>query len=220
MLKFRRYKDRILNCIEMGFGDTWAVTSYLLRMSEELKKPIRVHTVNSKFKNDVKAIIPHLDSPGEINFVDQAAQMGMEYCKPYSVKFVPTKKQWNPSANIVAYQFDGNHLNVKKNLPPGALASLINSLNSLGYEPVDVGHKKSISFIIDTLSQCNFFIGCPSGIGIASMSVGNPIYLITRNINPQYVAYMKNCHYVTRQDVQMFRCVEDFLCPRKVLRLL
>lgn len=214
MLKVRKlYFDKVYGYSDevSGFGDLWAVTSYLLRVSEESGKPTRFFTRVKKLKKTMKDIIPFLTSKGNIDFVDQPLQKILSYCEPYSVKFVPTNKTWsNNHNNIVAYQFDGIHLSEQKNLPLPRLRFLIKSLKDLGFIPVDVGHGRPIKHIIDILSECQFFVGCPSGLSVVSMSVGNPIMLITRNINPRYCPFMRRCQYKTRT-VDMYRTVDEFI---------
>jgi len=216
MLKFRKLstaKDKIYGYADMcGFGDIWALTSYLLRVSEEAGRPTRFFTRNEKIRAIIRSIIPHLRSKGKIHLAHNPLQKQLGYCEPFLVKFVPTHKKWqyNRASNIVAYQFDGNHLGNEKNLPWQRQLYLLRSLRRMGFIPVDVGHKKPIRFIVDTLSKCRFFVGCPSGLSVVSISVGNPVYLITRSINPKYCGFMRNCQYKTKE-VHMYRTVDEFL---------
>ena len=214
MLKVRKYgwKDCVYSSPELAFGDAWAATSYLLRVSEELNAPVRVRSINGTFKQRVNLITPHLNTKGAINFVDKPIQAGINYCEMYSAKFVPTKKTWTKNnSNIIAYQFDGFHLRHQKNLPIGALNNLINSLKTLGYYVVDVGHKKPIGYIVETLANCKLFVGCPSGLSVVCMSARTPICLITRNLELSFLNFLKSCQYKTRPDIQMYRTVKDFL---------
>lgn len=215
MLKVRKlYVDKVYGYSDdaSGFGDLWAVTSYLLRVSEESGKPTQFFSRIKKVKSTMRDIIPHLSSKGRIEFVDRPLQKILGYCEPYSVKLVPTNKLWNYNRhhNIVAYQFDGIHLSEQKNLPLPRLRFLIQSLKELGFRPFDIGHGRAIKDIIDILSECQFFVGCPSGLSVVSMSVGNPIILITRNIDPRYCTFMKRCQYKTAE-VDMYRTVDEFL---------
>lgn len=214
MLKVKKlYFDKIYGYSDelSGFGDLWAVTSYLLRVSEESGKPTRFFSRIKKVKNTMRTIIPYLTSKGSISFVDKSNQKVLRYCEPYAVKFVPTNKVWNNKhSDVVAYQFDGVHLSKQKNLPLPRLRFLIKSLKALGLKPVDVGHGRPIEYIIDILSNCRFLVGCPSGLSIVSISVGNPVILITRNIDPKYCVYMKTCQYKTKP-VQMYRTVDEFI---------
>lgn len=197
-----------------GFGDLWALTSYLLRVSEESGKPARFFTRNQKQKDIVGSIIPHLRSKGKIVFVSRPTEKLLGYCEPFLVKLVSTKQIWkyNRQAKIVAYQFDGVHLADQKNLPLPRLIHLLRSLTNQGYIPVDVGHHKPLSFIINTLSRCKFFVGCPSGLSVVAMSVGCPIMLITRKISPAYLGFMKrHCQYKTSRMIEMYMTVDEFL---------
>ena len=219
MLKVKKYalKDKIYGYPDAcGLGDVWAVTSYLLRISEEADLPSRFFTKNIEFRNRIEAIRPFLRSKGQIQFVSQASQRVFNYCEPYKVKFVPTLQKWNGKSNIVAFQFDGNHLYDRKNLPDKRLKFLIKSLTEMGYNSVDVGNHKSISFIVETLANCRLFVGCPSGLSVACLSVGTPIYLITRRLHPDFLQWLRKCHYRT-VDVQMFTTVDQFLIRVKQL---
>jgi hypothetical protein len=197
-----------------GFGDMWAVASYLLRVSEELKKPVRFFAQSSKQRDIIRAVLPHLRSKGKVDLVPAptAKMKWLGYCEPFRVKFVPTYRRWkyNKYSNLVAYQFDGRHLAAEKNLPPQRLKYLLDSLHLMGYHTVDVGHKKPLEFIIDVLAKCKFFIGCPSGLSVVSASVGNPVFLITRAMHPLFLKFMQECQYRTKS-VHMFTTVDEFL---------
>jgi hypothetical protein len=196
-----------------GFGDMWAVTSYLLRLSEESKKPTQFWSQSARQTDMIKLIVPFLRSKGTISFVPPTSKIKMvEYCEPFRVKFVPTYKRWeyDKCSKLVAYQFDGNHLADIKNLPLLSLKYLLQSLEAMGYQTVNVGENKPLSYIIDVLSQCKFFVGCASGLSIASISVGNPVFLITRMINPLFLKFMMDCQYRTKH-VQMFSTTDEFL---------
>lgn len=204
------------NCIyhyqeNIGFGDIWALTSYLLQISEELRQPARFSAVSLNLLNTIRLITPFMKTKGEIKIVSESFQRFIDYCDPFRIKLLPTYKTWsNNNSKIIAYQFDGKHLHDKKNLPLRRFRFLLNSLIEMGYEPVDVGHYRPISFIIDILSKCRFFVGCPSGLSVVCMSVDTPIHLITRQINPYYLSFMRNCQYRT-VDVQMYTTVNAFL---------
>ena len=196
-----------------GFGDMWAVTSYLLRVSEEIKKPASFWAKSSKQRDIIRSITPLLKSNGTINIVDSPSRKMkiLNYCEPFRVKFVPTYKRWRRNkSKIIAYQFDGSHLAEDKNLSMRRLLYLLKSLDLMGYELVDVGHHKPLSYIVDVLSQCKFFVGCPSGLSVVSISVGNPVFLITRTMEPLFLRFMLDCQYCTKH-VQMFSTVDEFL---------
>jgi hypothetical protein len=216
MLKIKKLvlKEKIYGYTEYcGFGDLWAVASYLLRVSEELGKPSRFFG-KSKQRNTINSILPHFRSKGAVNIVPHPPQKlkMLGYCEPFRVKFVPTHQSWkyNKYSKTVAYQFDGYHLAGEKNLPLKRFMYLLESLNAMGYQAIDVGNSKPISFIIDTLAKCKFFVGCPSGLSVVSISVGNPVFLITRLMNPLFLKFMQNCQYRTKS-VQMFTTVDEFL---------
>lgn len=221
MLKVSKWKDRVYNYSEMcGFGDVWALTSCLLKISEHIKKPVRFFSV-SKYLNDlIKLISLFLISRGKIQFVYQYPQVVFDYCEPflYNLKRTCNKWRYNKS-KIVAYQFDGRHLSYEKNLPPKRLTFLLESLIKLGYTPVNIGEKKPISFIVNTLAKCEFFIGCPSGMSVVCSSVGTPIHLITRQIPSDYLGFLRTCQY-RRANVFMYRTVNEFLVWAKRHRYL
>lgn len=217
MLKIKKLvlKEKVYTYTQYcGFGDIWAVTSYLLRVSEEIKKPARFWPRSSRQRDIIRAVTPLLRSRGSIDIVPAPTpKMKMlNYCEPFRVKFVPTYKRWkhNKYSNIVAYQFDGNHLADEKNLPLPRLMYLLKSLEAMGYKTMDVGHRKPLPYIIDVLSKCKFFVGCPSGLSVVSISVGNPVFLITRSMNPLFLRFMADCQYRTKS-VQMFSTVDEFL---------
>ncbi len=195
-----------------GFGDAWAVTSYLLRMSEEAKKPVKFASSEGSLKNRIELISNFLDSTGKIQMVHQFQERVIRYCEAYSVKFVRTKKRWKDNhSRIVAYQFDGNHLASQKNPPPDKVAALVKELTYMGYQPIDIGHMKPLDFVINTLAKCKFFVGCPSGMAHVSMSVGNPIYVITRNMSPKFVDFMKVCQYKTASNINILPNMREFI---------
>jgi len=215
MLKVVKYgqHDRIYGYPEeCGFGDIWAVTSYLLRISEESARPTKFVARTKSFKTTIQNILPLLKSKGEIEFIGgQAAQRILNYCEPYKVKFVPTINKWaNNNSKIIAYQFDGSHLSNHKNINGNRLEWLLSNLIKIGYEPVNVGGRQSVEFIVDTLAKAKLFVGCPSGLSIAAISVGTPIFLITKMLKMKFVRFLRSCQYHTRP-VRMFRTVNQFL---------
>jgi hypothetical protein len=214
MLKVIKYSqhDRIYGYPEeCGFGDIWAVTSFLLRISEESARPTKFAARSKSFKSTMQDILPLLQSKGKIEFVGgQAAQRILNYCEPYKVKFVPTINKWTGNSKIIAYQFDGNHLANHKNINKDRLEWLLNNLIKMGYEPVNVGGRQSVEFIIDTLAKAKLFVGCPSGLSVAAISVGTPIFLITKMLKVKFVRFLRSCHYHTKP-VRMFRTVNQFL---------
>lgn len=197
---------------ECGFGDIWAVTSYLLRLSEKTSTPTKFFTKSQRFKTTMKEILPFLNSSGRIEFVaGSAAHKILNYCEPYRTKFVPTTKIWERRhSKIIAYQFDGNHLAKLKNISSFSVSKLLDSLTKMGYTPVNIGDQKSIEFIVDTLSQAKLFVGCPSGLSIAAISVGTPIFLITKMLNVDFVRFLRSCQYHTTC-VKIFRTIRQFL---------
>lgn len=222
MLKFKRYsiKNKIYGYQDAcGFGDIWALTSYLLRVSEESGKPTHYFSRNQRQKEIMQSIVPHLKSKGKIVFSFKPTERLLGYCEPFLLKLVPTKRTWkyNGCARVVAYQFDGVHLADEKNLPLPRLIHLLRSLTNQGFIPIDVGHHKPLSFIVDTLAKCKFFVGCPSGLSVAAMSVGCPIMLITRKIKPAYLGFMKRCQYNTSRRIEMYMTVDEFLIRSRQL---
>lgn len=194
-----------------GFGDIWAVTGYLLRLSEESHRPSKFFTKNADLKQDIRSITPFFDSKGTIELVSAPPQRIFTYCEPYLCRPTPTIKTWKRNnSNIVACQFDGRHLYKHKNVEGSRLRFLTRSLASMGLRLIDVGNRKPISYIVDVLANCRFFVGCPSGLSVVSMSVGNPVYLITRMMDPRYLSFMERCHY-KYGNVQMFMTVDEFL---------
>lgn len=195
-----------------GFGDAFAVTNYLLRASERIKKPVRFACHNRDLRERVRFISTYLDTPGRINIVNARKQKILGYCEPFGVKFVRTKRRWryNHWSKIVAYQFDGRHLAEEKNLPPDRVDYLVKQLKMMGYNPIDVGNHKPLGYVIDVLAKCRFFVGCPSGIAHVSQSVGNPIYVITKEMKRSYLNFMRRCQYRTAQ-VHMTKYIFDFL---------
>jgi len=215
MLKVVKYgqRDKIYGYPEAcGFGDMWAVTSYLLRISEETARPTKFFTRSQNFKSTIQSILPLLQSKGKIEFIGgQAAQRMFNYCEPYKVKFVPTIKTWTKNDNrIIAYQFDGSHLSETKNINENRLIWLLNNLIKMGYKPINIGGKQSIEFIVDTLAKAELFVGCPSGLSIAALSVGTPIFLITKMLKVDFVRFLRSCQYHTKP-VKMFRTANQFL---------
>jgi hypothetical protein len=219
MLKVKKLvtKDKIYGYSELcGFGDIWAMTNYLLRVSQELGKPARFFSRAKHIGDTIKEIVPLLKSKGSVNIVGPHEKI-LSYCEPFSIKFLPTIKEWSPTSNIIAYQFDGRHLQRQKNLPCIRLAYLINSLMDMGYDPVDVGGYKPLEYIVDILSKCQFFVGCPSGLSVVSLSVGNPVFLITRQMDPLFLLFMHQCQYRDK-DVRMYTTVDEFLIQVKRMR--
>lgn len=215
MFRTRKFgwSDKVWRCTELGFGDTWAVTNFLLRVSEEIQAPTRVFSRNKAFVKLVTEIPQYLDTNGKIKFVTDVPQVGMTYCDPYRVRFYSTKKKWQPE-NIVAYQLEGRHLANFKNIPH----NILNKLISLGYLPINVGGFKPLAFIIDMLSRCKFFVGCPSGIGVAALSVGCPVYIITSQLRNDYLRFMFRCQYYDKK-VQVFKYTSSFLSALQSGRL-
>lgn len=199
------------------FGDTWAYTNLLLRLSEGNGKPVRVGIENQKLKKLILQIRPFLKSKGRIVFSNRRADLKYMYCDPYKIKFVPAIRTWNYKralkSKIVAYQFDGIHLSEEKNLPPHRIKVLLSALRKMGYTPVNVGGHKKIDFIINTLSNCKFFIGCPSGLSVAARSVKCPIFLITWKLGLDWVNWIKNCQCPT---AKFFVNVGEFLRFTKI----
>lgn len=207
------------------FGDSWAVTSYLLRLSQETGRPSRFFTKSQTVRDSIVQIRPFFRSRGRIEFAFEPPERIFHYCEPYWVKFVPTIRVWNSScefnSRLVAYQFDGNHLWEQKNLPSDRLHYLLYSLRKMGFIPIDVGHRRKISTIINTLANCRFFVGCPSGLSVVARSVGCPIMLITRHLDPGMKSFLRMCQY-HRTNVKMFTAVDQFLAHvrRRRVRML
>jgi hypothetical protein len=194
------------------FGDVWAYTNLLLKISERSGQPIKVGIENQKIRKTILQIRPFLKSKGKIVFSNRLANLNFSYCDPYNIRFVPSVRTWNYKrslkSKIVAYQFDGNHLAEQKNLPWDKIQFLINSLKRMGYEPVNVGGYKKMNFIINTLSNCKFFVGCPSGLSVAARSVGCPINLITWKLGYDMIHVLKTCQCPT---AKFFPTVKEFL---------
>jgi hypothetical protein len=212
--KFADVVYRSFECTH-ALGDTWAATNYFLRISERLRKPIRVNAHFQSFKDFVLNIRPYFNSSGRIQFVDDPFEHKIGYCQMYSIGFLPTKIRWKRSkSNIIAYQFDGKDMAEYKNLPPDVLANLLKSLNSRGYNTINVGGMKPMPFIIKTLAKCKLFVGCPSGLSHVAMSVKCPINLISWKI-PQFRINrigggIRGCQFL-RDHATWFRTPEEFL---------
>jgi len=194
------------------FGDSWAITSYLLKISEESGKPVRYYPTNSRQRDNILQIRPYLKSKGIIHIVEQSPEVKLPHPSPYNKKFVKAIRTWDRQhakrSRIVAYQFDGNHWGEYKNPSGEQLNRLLDSLRKFGYNPVDVGGHRPISYIINTLSNCKFFVGCPSGIAVAARSVCCPSYLITFNLCDAALYWLKTCQY---PGMRMFKYINDFL---------
>ena len=194
------------------FGDVWAYTNLLLRLSEGSGQPVKVSIENKKIKNTILQISPFLKSSGTIVFSNRRANFVYNYCDPYIINFLPSIRTWkykrSLKSKIVAYQFDGNHLSEYKNLPGNEIQFLINYLKKMGYTPVNVGGYKKIGFIVNTLSNCKFFVGCPSGLSVAARSVKCPINLISWKLSKNDVGYLKYCQCPT---AKFFERTDDFL---------
>src|SRR5581483_1195362 len=100
MIKTMKYYDKSLNnkvCtyIYNHFGDSWAITSYLLRISEESGKPVRYYPTNSRQRDNILQIRPYLKSKGIIHIVEQSPEVTLAHCTPFRTKFVKTLRSWN-----------------------------------------------------------------------------------------------------------------------------
>jgi len=194
------------------FGDVWAYTNLLLRISETSGKPAKVGIENQKIRKTISQIRPFLKSKGEIVFTNRRANINCNYCDAYNIKFMPSVRTWNYKrslkSKIIAYQFDGNHLGEQKNLPWDKIQFLFNSLKKMGYQPVNVGGYKKMSFIINTLSNCKFFVGCPSGLSVVARSVDCPTNLITWKLEQSMIYVLKTCQCPTGK---FFPTVKEFL---------
>jgi hypothetical protein len=191
----RRFDNKIVNFNFGHFGDIWARTSLLLRISEILGKPT-VASAKVGQENISTSIVPYLRTHGELKFVKHPHNADVDYCENYRTPILRTKKTWefNPNSRIIAYQFDGRHESESKNLPTDKIAFVLDSLRRFGYEPIDVGHMKPIPEIINILSECKLFVGCPSGLSVVSMSVGNPILIITKDMSESFIQFHKACN--------------------------
>jgi hypothetical protein len=202
---------RVWRCTELGFGDTWAVTNFLLRKSEEQGSPVKVFSVRKHFVDNVRQIKKHIASSGDIVFVKDTPNAKMSYCDPFRVDFLPTKKRWSCTSNIIAYQFDGRHLAQLKT-PNYEVA--LKFLQSKGFLPINIGGYKSLDFVIDILSRCHCFMGCASGMSIVALNVGTPSYIVTAGLDKRYVRFMKTCQYYAKP-IRLFRytksCVNTIL---------
>ncbi len=194
------------------FGDIWAYTNLLLKISDSSGKPVRVGIENQKLRNTILQIKPFLNSKGRIVFTNRRANFIYDYCDPYRIEFVDSVRTWNYKrslkSKVVAYQFDGNHLSEQKNLPWKEIQFLIKSLASMGFNPVNVGGYKKIDFIVNTLSNCRFFVGCPSGLSVAARSVKCPINLITWKLDQNMINHLKWCQCPT---AKFFSTTNEFL---------
>jgi hypothetical protein len=192
------------------FGDTWALTSYLLSLSEKNGSPILFSDRDKDVNEIILDITPHLNSKGKIIFSNSEPTIIFKDPEPYRKKFIPTIKKWSETnSKIIAYQFDGRHQAEKKNLPKQNIENLINSLVKLGYHPIDVGNYKSISFIVDTLSKCQLFVGCASGLSVVTRSVGCPTFIISWKIKEALVDYLVNCQLP--HIIRFFKTENSFL---------
>lgn len=212
MIRVRKYgwSNKVWRGIELGFGDTWAVTNFLLRVSLEIKEPVKVFTSSLLFKKNVCEIVNYLDTNGKITFVTTPPQVAMSYRDIYRIKFFPTKKVWRCDSNIIAYQFDGTHLSQFKNLIGDSLNKFLNCLKRMGYLPINVGGYSPLNGIINILTKSVCFVGCPSGISKVAISVGVPTYVITKNIPAAYCCFMQNCHFYNKP-VRMFKYTRSFV---------
>ncbi len=218
MLKTRKYawKDCLWTYQDCNFGDMWAIANFLLRVSQETGLPAKMYHHSAQFRSIVLSIVPHLDAKGIVEFVNFPTaglqQRRLRYCDPFIVKWFRTKEKWLNArrSNIVTYQFDGRHLSNLKNLPLDRVHYLRKQLIDLGFNPIDVGGMKPLDYIIHTMANARFHVGCPSGMGIVALSVGVPVYNITRFLSDDFVAFMQTCQYKNRP-VQTFKFVDDFV---------
>ena len=207
-----------------GFGDVWAGTCCLLTESERLGRPIRVKTTGNVSSNVrmsrrelSKQIVEVIDTTGELCFVDYDATRKIEDtdCGAYG-KLLPTKKRWKPEGNVIAYQFDGVYHREFKNMPENVADRFLEKLVAKGYEPVNIGGGKAVLEIVDTLAKCQMFVGAASGMTIASISVGTPIYVIAWKLPNWAPKWYNKCQYQLRKDVKWYRRPETFLASLRV----
>lgn len=214
MLFVQKYQhnDGIYNFDYGHFGDIWAYTNLLLRISEGNGRPIRITYVNNYMKNLILKIKSFLNSKGRIIFTNKPKTRFLNFGDAFSIKFIPTLRTWNRKralkSKIVAYQFDGRHLAEEKNLPPMEFRKLLNGLRKMGYIPVNVGGNKKLNFIINVMSNCKFFVGCPSGLSVVARSVKCPIFLITWKLSKGMIGVLKTLQCPT---AKFFRTTNEFL---------
>ena len=191
-------------------GDIWAFTSYILKQSEIENKTIyfdrgSLNSQISSFKN-------FFDTNGKIELNKQKNKIKKVKANyMFFREFLKTKIQWKENNNkIIAYQFDGRHLNYNKNPNKNEIIYFLNFFEKLGYNLINVGNFKPLSFIIKTLSECEFFIGVISGISIVANSVGCPINLLENNLPKWKVNKLKFTHLSKIKNINYYKRINNF----------
>lgn len=218
MIKTSLKKPDPIYHLRYGFGDKWAVTSYLLKKSEIEKKIILFDSDNYDL---IYKIASFFNTNGRIEHKKSNLIFEENYNTVYTTKYVPTKKVWQENKNkIITYQFDGRCGSSLKNPPDHEIHQFITFFEKLGYKTIDLGNYKPISFIIDSLSSCQFYVGCSSGIANVNMSVNAPMYIVKQNLpdddsEPLGYKYLRKIVYSTRKDIIYVENLEEIINQRK-----
>jgi hypothetical protein len=189
-----------------------------LKKSELEKKIVLFDNDNPKL---IYEIASFFNTNGRIEHKKSNLIFEENYNIVYTTKYTPTKKIWQKNKNkIITYQFDGRCGSSLKNPPDHEIHHFNKFFEKIGYKSIDLGNYKPISFIIDSLSSCEFYVGSSSGIANVNMSVNAPMYIVKQNLpdddsEPLGFKYLKKIVYSTREDIIYVENLEEIINQRK-----
>jgi ADP-heptose:LPS heptosyltransferase len=121
---------------------------------------------------------------------------------------------------MVCYQFDGVSQKELKNLLPKEEKKVIDHLGNLGYNPVNVGGGKPLSYVVESMAASVGFIGVPSGMAHVANSVGVPnIVIFTEKmlLNYKFHNYI-NRMYGNKPNMVFYHTIEPLLRHKTLFR--
>jgi hypothetical protein len=184
-----------------AFGDSLGWASFIYRLSEAHKKPIKVFQFLKKCETIKKEIletsgsIQHINCANnlKINYLDGGTKGG--YREVYSTLFLPSKFKWaKNNSRKVAFQFGHRGLRDRQIQDPNDEKLIIDTLRKNNFEPIEVGGFLSNEQCAMLISQAQFFVGTCSGMSHLSHSVGTPVHMLTNNRSLERVSvgHVKN----------------------------
>jgi Glycosyltransferase family 9 (heptosyltransferase) len=100
----------------------------------------------------------------------------------------------------VCYQFDSVSNKATAAMTQAEESQVMQQITSWGLEPIRLGSHISLKQAVDSLSECQLFIGVDSGFSHLAHCVGTPVYLYERGI-PTYQCHSL-CQYVSFRNPQ------------------
>lgn len=200
--------QQVFSLIGSGLGDTWAIVSLLLRLSEQERRPSILNPIYLP-AGDESARGEKFLKPRNLSTLirevavlfESSGQIEISYLHPnclvtdemvFTMPFLPCRYRWKPAASkMVCYQLAGIHNAKDKNVSEHEQKHFCKELRNAGFIPQALGLPLTLEKSAQLLSEALCFIGVDSGLMHVAYSVGTPPIMVRNNMSDAQIA---RCH--------------------------